>query len=110
MRHPVALFKVDGLEGTTPAAPMIGRAAEIAQTRSIERIGHADALAFVKRLGFGLEIEAAAFNEGDMNIRAAKRARNGDARRARADNGDIGFDHGAVRHLPPVDKHISLRL
>ena len=89
---------------------MVGRAAEIAKPGGVERIGHADAFAVVERLRIGFEIEPAAFDECDGNAAADQLARNGDPCRARADNGKVGVDGGAVRHLPPVNEHLVVRL
>ena len=106
MGHPVALFEIFLFERTAPAAPMVRAAAEIAQARTVQRVVHAADLALVKRLGVGVEVEAAGFDQRDPHARPCEFARNGNARSPAANDGEVGLDNGSLGNLASIDKHI----
>ena len=72
---------------------MIGRAAEVAQPLLIQcTVLDAGETALVERLGLGLEIEAAAFQDGDLDAAAHEMVSDGHAGGTGPDDAEVGFN------------------
>lgn len=84
---------------------MVGAAAEISQPRGIQGIVDAPALAGIKILGIGIEVEAAAFDQRDGTAGPDEGARQRDAGGAGTDDGDIRLDDRVAGNGAPVQKH-----
>src|SRR3569832_2293537 len=105
MRDPVAFLEVDGVQRTAPAAPVVRAAAEIAQARGDERkVLHPRASAGIKRLGRGVELHAAAFEQGDVERGVGEGERQGDAGRAAAEDRQVRPENGACLNGSRVDE------
>ena len=101
-RHPVVCFQVVGRKRNAITAPVIGTAAEkpkpaVDGLRPIMNPSFDTAgalrralIGVVKRLA-GLMIFGCAFQQADFQCRIGKLTRDGDARRATADNAEIAF-------------------
>ena len=82
---------------------MIGAAAEITQPAFVQReVPAPGVLAAVQVLGVLLELESAALEQADPDAGSGEFARDGDAGRAGADDGEIGLDQGICRQLAGV--------
>src|SRR5579883_1716787 len=79
MLDPGAMAKIDRIERAAPPAPGVSIAAEIADLTDIEiKIGQSGVGAFVERLGGPSEVDAAAFQDAQLDLAARELARERD--------------------------------
>ncbi len=108
IRHVRPGLEVEGIEGPAKAAPVVGRTAEVPESRDVERgIGMADHLADIKPLSGPVELQPAALQQTDLDGGAGELARDGDARGAGADHANVGFKQVLVARLPGPKEHPS---
>src|SRR5207237_3969854 len=108
MGEPAALFEIEPVERARPAAPMIGTAAQIAQPGRIQRnVTYAGFFPGIERLGGGVEIHAAAFQQKYFDRRVREREGEGNTRGSAAHDRKIGREFCAGWHLPRIDERQS---
>ena len=67
VRHPIALFEIDRVQGHAAARPQVAAAAEVARAGHVVRTWRiADDVKVIQRLGVGIRCESAAFHEADV--------------------------------------------
>ena len=105
MRQPATLLEIDFVERPAPAAPMVRAAAEKPQPRRVERgERRLDDGAAVKRLGLGVEIHPAAFEQDDVQRRIGQRQSQRNPGGAAADDGQIRLQERALGNAAGINE------
>ena len=105
VRDPGPVLEVERVERARPAAPVIRRAPEEAQTRSIEgEVRDPDDLALVQRGRGARRVETSGLEQRDAERLSAELARQDDPGGAAADDADVGLDDGVGRQTPGVEE------
>ncbi|MCC2664443.1 MAG: hypothetical protein K0S35_2365 [Geminicoccaceae bacterium] len=103
-------LEVEVLEREAVPAPMVRRAAEVAQAGIVGLVGRTDRLAPIELLHVGSEIEAAGFDEADIDVGAAGEGRGqGNPGSTAADDAQIAVQKVIRRQCPAINQHARVR-
>ena len=104
--EPRAWAQVDRVERLAPAGPHVGRAAEVARPRRLQRlIGQAHDQPFVERLRVGVRVQVAAFHQQHLMVRMEEFERQGNAGGAGADDHEIRLELLAIFERVQIGQH-----
>jgi hypothetical protein len=112
MGNPRPALEIHLLQPPAPAAPVVGRAAEIAQASVVGLVGRrTDGLASTELLNRGFELEGARFRQAHLDIGVTgERQRQGDAGSTGTDDAKISLQEVIRRQRPAVDQHVRVQL
>ena len=98
-------FEIEGLQGVTPASPMVGGASEIPQPHGVHQARKAIDLRERQRLGIELTLETSALDQIDPQPCIGEGSRQRDSRGTRSDDADIALEDTAIFERSGIDEH-----
>lgn len=111
MWNPWSLFEIDWVQGAAPSGPVIGSAAEVSESATVEgKIGKSHIFSPVQVLGIARGVQPSTFQKANFSGRAGKLAGKGNAGRTGSDDANLAPEGFAFFNVAGIDVHAEARV